>query len=212
MPLVAFLLFLCLSSALAAPRSQTTVVTLSQTFNTQPQVHARTPTSSVAQERQTCLPCQHVKLRHPPTLNVTLDRTWTPPPPAWLFGNWKITYSSRPSYHTLYNFQHDCYPGFPMNASIAPGLQFDLMNFKPSPKSKNTTIKKHHYQKTPLSKNTTIKKHHYQKTPLSKNTTIKKHHYQKTPLSITRFSPLSGMILPWPTWRLLYIASTEQVI
>jgi hypothetical protein len=81
-----------------------------------------------------------VKLRYPPTVDATADNTWTPPPPAWLFGNWKIRYSSRPSYQKLYNFQHDCYPVLPTNTSVTSGLQIDLTSFNLPPNPSNATL------------------------------------------------------------------------
>ena len=38
---------------------------------------------------------------------------WQPPPIPWLYGNWKITYSSQPGYQFLPNFQADHYPVLP---------------------------------------------------------------------------------------------------
>ena len=118
----------------------TSTVAVSQMSDGQPQAPSPASTSSAAQEHPTCLPYQDVNLRYPPTVNATIEHIWTPPPPAWLFGNWKITYSSRPSYHALYNFQHDCYPVLPTNTSVTSGLQIDLTSFNPSPKWSNATL------------------------------------------------------------------------
>jgi len=90
---------------------------------------------SYMEAEPTCLPYNNkVSLRYPPSIDDN-TRTWpawtawTAFPPAWLFGNWKVRYSSQPVYRALYNFQSDTYPVLPTDGSDPPGRQYDVVSF-----------------------------------------------------------------------------------
>ena len=57
-----------------------------------------------------------VDLQLPPTLAGRRNSIWHAPPYGWIFGNWKVTYSSQPTYQDLYNFQIDWSPVLPYDA------------------------------------------------------------------------------------------------
>lgn len=79
------------------------------------------------------LPWSHtdgIQVRFPPTVDQSLDATWTSPPAGFIYGNWKVRYSSRALYGYLYNFEADCYPALPTNVSIPAGRNIDLTSFQ----------------------------------------------------------------------------------
>lgn len=136
-----FRLLFSFFSVIPFTASVITSITISQNSDGQPQVPTPTAILSPAPEQSTCLPnYQPIHLRYPPTLSTSIDKTWVPPPPAWIYGNWKIIASSRPTYHQLYNFQHDCYPVLPINTSVTSGLQVDLTSWNLAPSATNATL------------------------------------------------------------------------
>lgn len=42
-----------------------------------------------------------------------VNTSWAQPPSGWVFGNWKVTWSSSPNYPALHNFNVDLSPIFP---------------------------------------------------------------------------------------------------
>ncbi|GJC90781.1 hypothetical protein ColLi_13619 [Colletotrichum liriopes] len=42
-----------------------------------------------------------------------VNASWAQPPSGWVFGNWKVTWSSSPNYPPLHNFNVDLSPIFP---------------------------------------------------------------------------------------------------
>lgn len=50
-------------------------------------------------------------------------------PAGWLYGNWKVTYSSQPAYLPLHNLQWDVSPFFPQS-DVLPGQNNDLSSFQ----------------------------------------------------------------------------------
>ena len=82
-----------------------------------------------------------VKARLPPSLNPTIKShppQWQPPPKEWLYGNWKITYTSNTNYGTLWNLEFDSYPilptcngSHPANCPLGtyPGQNVDLQTW-----------------------------------------------------------------------------------
>lgn len=80
-----------------------------------------------------------IQFRFPPTVNKSLDATWTTPPEGWLYGSWKVRFSSRAVYTHLYNFEADTYPALPTNVSIPAGRNIDLTSFQIAPTG-NATI------------------------------------------------------------------------
>ncbi|KAI0077401.1 hypothetical protein K474DRAFT_1674933 [Panus rudis PR-1116 ss-1] len=72
-----------------------------------------------------------VDARLPPTLNPTaeLSRRWVAPPTEWMYGNWKVTYSSHPLFLPLLNMQGDRSPVFPQS-SKTPGKHNGLFTYQ----------------------------------------------------------------------------------
>ena len=68
-----------------------------------------------------------VEVRLPPTINPEPKTfsSWVPPPSGWFYGNWKITYTTQPTYLPLLNMQWDSSPVFPQSDPF-PGLYNDL--------------------------------------------------------------------------------------
>lgn len=73
---------------------------------------------------------EEIQFRFPPTLDTSLDATWIEPPLGYIYGNWKVRYSSRAVYSNLYNFEADTYPALPTNTSIPEGRNIDLTSFQ----------------------------------------------------------------------------------
>ncbi|RYP44506.1 hypothetical protein DL768_009045 [Monosporascus sp. mg162] len=59
----------------------------------------------------------------------TTAGSWTPPPPGWIFGNWKVTWSSAPVYLSLHNFEVDLSPVFPQTQTSVNQMN-DLSSYQ----------------------------------------------------------------------------------
>ncbi|RYP61827.1 hypothetical protein DL770_009696 [Monosporascus sp. CRB-9-2] len=59
----------------------------------------------------------------------TTAGSWTPPPPGWIFGNWKVTWSSTPVYLSLHNFEVDLSPVFPQTQTSVNQMN-DLSSYQ----------------------------------------------------------------------------------
>ncbi|CAL1699634.1 unnamed protein product [Somion occarium] len=88
-------------------------------------------------------PCANSKARArlPPTINPNpksaLD--WIAPPPGWFYGNWKVTYTSQPTYLPFDNMQYDSSPVFPQSATL-PGQNNDLTSYQTANSSTILTV------------------------------------------------------------------------
>ena len=90
-----------------------------------------------------CVPPSAVSVRFPPSANGPasyLSPAWLPPPPGWLFGNWKITYSSQPGYLSEYNVQLDMYPLLPTNSSVPFSPHINLVSSQTVNSSNISTV------------------------------------------------------------------------
>ncbi|CAL1699618.1 unnamed protein product [Somion occarium] len=88
-----------------------------------------------------------VQARLPPTINPDPKSSicWVPPPPGWFYGNWKMTYSSEPSYLHLHNMHSDTSPVFPQSSKL-PGQNNDVVSYQIA---NSTTILTEHTIDTP---------------------------------------------------------------
>lgn len=87
-------------------------------------------TSVVSRGGPSCCNPSDIQFRFPPTVDTSLDADWIAPPPGWIYGNWKVRYSSRAIYQVLWNFEADTYPVLPTDISIPEGRNIDLTSFQ----------------------------------------------------------------------------------
>ncbi|RYP01988.1 hypothetical protein DL765_010796 [Monosporascus sp. GIB2] len=59
----------------------------------------------------------------------TTAGSWAPPPLGWIFGNWKVTWSSAPVYLSLHNFEVDLSPVFPQTQTSVNQMN-DLSSYQ----------------------------------------------------------------------------------
>ncbi|KAF2178758.1 hypothetical protein K469DRAFT_695279 [Zopfia rhizophila CBS 207.26] len=71
------------------------------------------------------------------TINANAS-SWTPPPPGWILGNWKVTWSSSPGYVSLHNFEVDLSPVFPQSKTSVN--QFNDLSSYQKEGEKNLTL------------------------------------------------------------------------
>lgn len=98
--------------------------------------------SIVSREWQPWSSSNSIQFRFPPSVDPSLDASWAAPPPGWIYGSWKVRYSSRAVYQYLWNFEADTYPALPTNISVPEGRNIDLTSFQTAPTG-NATIDQH---------------------------------------------------------------------
>lgn len=110
----------------------TIATSISQIPDGQVHVPAASPSAICAPEQ--------IAVRLPPTQFPPSEQPpFNAPPPYWIWGNWKLLYSSRPEYHQLANIQPDHY-GIMPNETSPYGYQTDLTSWSNFANQSDPTI------------------------------------------------------------------------